>query len=165
MGRYDDNDDREKLSWREIDKMRDRSRHVSGERKSFQERTLRSDWAKKQHLREAEKFFQGKKGTDAYKAAHTALHEKYGSPDFPEAAKNFLQQFGLPDEWGSLLLILDFHEPKWVKEALAAMKGMYEKRSLIEQRGFRGKVKVLAMTTADKGVRLESEKILEELSS
>jgi hypothetical protein len=163
MGRYDDNDDREKLSWREIDKMRDRSRHVSGERKSYQERTLRSDWAKKQHLREAEKFFQGRKGTDAYKAADRALHEKYGTPDFQEAAKNFLQQFGLPDEWGSLLLILDFHEPRWVKEALAAMKGMYEKRSLIEQRGFKGKVKVLAMTTADKGVRQECEKTLEEL--
>lgn len=161
----DDEDDREKLSWREIDRMRDRSRHVSGERKSFQERTLRSDWAKKQHLREAEKFFQGRKGTDAYKAADRALHEKYGTPDFQEAAKNFLQQFGLPDEWGSLLLILDFHEAKWVKEALAAMKGLYEKRSLLEQKGFKGKVKVLVMTTADKEVRREGERILEELSS
>jgi len=158
-----DDDEREKLSWREIDKLRDHSRHVSGERKSYQERTLRSDWAQKQHLREAEKFFQGKKGTAAYKAAHAALHDKYGSPDFQEAVENFLQQFGLPDEWGSLLLVLDFHEPKWVKEALAAMKGMYEKRSLIEQRGFKGKVKVLGMTAADKGVRQECEKILEEL--
>jgi hypothetical protein len=156
-------DEREKLSWREIDKLRDRSRHVSGERKGFQERTLRSEWAKKQHLREAEKFFQGKKGTAAYKEAHTALHEKYGSPDFQEAAKNFLQQFGLPDEWGSLLLILDFHEGKWVKEALGAMKIMYQKRSLIEQRGFKGKLKVLVMTTRDKGMRQECEKILAKL--
>jgi hypothetical protein len=156
-------DEREKLSWRDIDKLRDRSRHVSGERKSFQERTLRSEWAKKQHLREAEKFFQGKKGTAAYKEAHTALHEKYGSPDFQEAAKNFLQQFGLPDEWGSLLLLLDYHEPRVVKEALGAMKAMYEKRSLIEQRGFKGKVRVLVMTTREKGVRQECEKILAEL--
>ena len=165
MKHRDDDDDREKLSWREIDRMRDGSRHVSGGAKSYQERTLRSAWAKKQHLKKAEKFFQGRKGTDAYKAADTALHEKYGTPDFQEAAKNFLQQFGLPDEWGSLLLVLDFHEPKWVKEALAALKGMYEKRSLLEQKGFKGKVKVLVMTTADKGVRLEAEKILDELSS
>ncbi len=163
MKHRDDDDDREKLSWREIDRMRDGSRHVSGGSKSYQERTLRSDWAKKQHLREAEKFFRDRKGTDEYKAADRALHEKYGTPDFQEAAKNFLQQFGLPDEWGSLLLVLDFHDPKWVKEALAALTGMYEKRSLIEQRGFKGKVKVLVMTTADKEVRLEGEKILEEL--
>ena len=163
MKHRDDEDEREKLSWREIDQMRDRSRHVSGGSKSYQERTLRSDWAKKQHLKKAEKFFQGRKGTDAYKAADAALHEKYGTPEFQEAAKNFLQQFGLPDEWGSLLLVLDVHEPKWVKETLAATKGMYAKRSLIEQKGFKGKVKVLVMTTADKGVRLEGEKILEEL--
>jgi hypothetical protein len=162
MGRNDD-DDREKLSWREIDKRRDRTHHYSSEGKSFKERTLRSDWAKKQHLREAEKFFQGKKGTEAYKAAHAALHEKYGTGDFQVAMANFLQQFGLPDDWGTLLLILDAHEPKWVQEALRALKELYAKRSLIEQKGFKGKVKVLAMTTKDKNIRQECEKILEGL--
>ena len=162
MGRYDD-DDREKLSWREIDKRRDRTHHYSSEGKSFKERTLRSDWAKKQHLREAEKFFQGKKGTEAYKAAHAALHEKYGTGDFQVAVGNFLQQFGLPDDWGTLLLILDAPDPKWVQEALMALKELYAKRSLIEQKGFKGKVKVLAMTTKDKNIRQECEKILEGL--
>ncbi len=162
MGRNDD-DDREKLSWREIDKRRDHTRHYSSEGKSFKERTLRSDWAKKQHLREAEKFFQGKKGTEAYKAAYAALHEKYGTGDFQVAVENFLQQFGLPDDWGTLLLILDAHEPKWVQEALMALKELYAKRSLIEQKGFKGKVKVLAMTTKDKNIRQECEKILEGL--
>lgn len=162
MGRGDD-DEREKPSWREVDRMRDHSRHVSGERKSYQKRTLRSDWAKKQHLREAEKFFQGKKGTEAYKKAYAALHEKYGTPDFSETLTNFLHQFGLPDDWGTLLLILDYQEPKWVQEALKAMKEMYSRRSLIEQRGFKGKVKVLASTARDKDVRLWCVEILEGL--
>jgi len=162
MGPYDD-DEREKLSWREIDKRRDRTRHYSNEGKSFKERTLRSDWAKKQHLREAEKFFQGKQGTDTYKAAHAALHEKYGTRDFQEAMEKFLRQFGVPDDWGTLLLILDAHEPKWVQESLMALKRMYEKRSLIEQKGLKGKIKVLAITTKDKTIRRECEKILEEL--
>jgi hypothetical protein len=156
-------DDREKPSWREIDKRRDRTRHYSSEEKSFKERTLRSDWAKKQHLREAEKFFQGKKGTEPYKAAHAALHEKYGTGDFQKALENFLQQFGLPEDWGTLLIILDAHEPKWVQGALRALKDMCEKRSLLEQKGFKGKVKVLAMTTKDKSIRQECERILEGL--
>ena len=50
-----------------------------------------------------------------------------------------------------------------MKEALGALKAMYEKRSLIEQRGFKGKVRVLVMTTREKGVRQECEKILAEL--
>lgn len=161
MGRYDD--DREKLSWSEIDKMRDRSRHTSGDRKSLRERSLQSDWAKKQHLRAAEKFFRGKKGTAAYQAAHNALHEKYGTPEFQQALQNFLNDFGLPDEWGTLLLVLDGQDPKWVKEALTKMKGMYAQRSLMEQRGYKGKLKVLAMSTKDKSLRQECSKILEEL--
>lgn len=162
MGRRDDDDDREKLSWREIDQMRDHSRHVSGG-KSYRERSLRSDWAKKQHLREAEKFFQGKKGTDAYKKAYTALHEKYGTPAFKEAVQKFLQEFGIPDDWGTLLLLMDTDEPAWVKDAILAMKGMYEKRSLVEQKGFKGKLRILAMTTRDKDLRQEAEEILEAL--
>jgi hypothetical protein len=161
MGRYDD-EDREKLSWREIDQRRDRSSHVSGG-KSYQERSLKSDWAKKQHLREAEKFFQGKKGTEAYKKAYTALHEKYGTPGFKEAAQKFIQEFGMPDDWGTLLLIMDINEPALVKDAIVAMKGMVEKRSPIEQKGFKGKLKILAMTAKDKSVRQEVEKILGEM--
>lgn len=161
MGGYDD-EDREKLSWREIDQRRDRSSHVSGG-KSYQERSLKSDWAKKQHLREAEKFFQGKKGTEAYKKAYTALHEKYGTPGFKEAAQKFIQEFGMPDDWSTLLLIMDISEPALVTDAIIALKGMYEKRSPIEQKGFKGKLKILAMTAKDKSVRQEVQKILGEI--
>jgi hypothetical protein len=160
MGRRDDDDDREKLSWREIDKMRDHSRHVSGEPKSFRERSLRSDWAKKQHLKEAEKFFLGKKGTDEYKKAYAALHDKYGSPGFEEAAKKFIQEFGPPDDWGTLILILDAKDPAVAREALAPLKGLYEKRSPIQQKGLKGKLKILAITAKDKNLREEVEKML-----
>ena len=162
MGRRDD-DDREKLSWREIDNLRNRSRHVSGSDKSFRERSLKSDWARKQHLREAEKFFLGKKGTDAYKAAYANLHEKYGTPQFAEALENFIREFGLPDDWRTLVLILDTSKPEWIKQALTLMKGMYPQRGLLEQKGFKGKLKVLGSTTKDRTLRLECEKIQEEL--
>ena len=161
MGRQDD-EDREKLSWREIDQMRDRSSHRSGG-KSYQERSLRSDWAKKQHLKQADKFFLGKKGTEAYKKAYAALHEKYGTPGFKEAAQKFIQEFGMPDDWGTLLLLMDTDEPAWVRDAIVSLKGMYEKRSPVEKKGFKGKLKILAMTTKDKNLRMEVEGILEEL--
>lgn len=159
----DDDEEREKLSWREIDKLRDRSRHVSREPKSYRERTLKSDWARKQHLREAEKLFQGKKGTEDYKNAYKAIHEKYGTPQFSKAMKKFLEQFGLPDDWGTLLLVLDYSDPSWIKQAMLALKNMCSSRSLLEQKGFKGKLRVLAGTTPDKEVRVECEKILEEL--
>ena len=163
MGRYDDDDDREKLSWREIDKMRDHSRHVSREPKSLRERSLRSDWAKKQHLREADKFFLGKKGTDEYKKAYTALHDQYGTPKFEEAAKKFIDEFGPPDDWGTLILVLDAKDPAVAAQALGPLKGLFEKRSPIEQKGLKGKLKILAMTAKDKNLREEVQKVLAEL--
>jgi hypothetical protein len=136
---------------------------VSREPKSFRERSLRSDWAKKQHLREAEKFFQGQKGSEEYKKAYTALHDRYGTPRFEEAAKKFIQEFGPPDDWGTLILILDAKDPALAKSALGPLKGLYQKRSPIEQKGLKGKLKVLVMTTGDKNLREETAKTLEEL--
>lgn len=162
MGKRDD-DDREKLSWREIDNLRNRSRHVSSDTKSYRERTLKDDWARKQHLREAEKFFQGKKGSDDYKKAHAALHEKYGTKEFREALAQFMREFGIPDDWGTLLLILDTGNSEWIKQALAVMKEMVPKKGLLEQRGFKGKIKVIAATTKDRSLREECEKILETI--
>ena len=163
MSDYKEDDDRERLSWSEIDKLRNRSRHVGREQGSFQEGRLKSDWARKQHLHEANKFFLGKKGTAAYQKAHAALHEGYGTPAFPEAAKKFLKDFGLPDDWGTLLLLLDLPDSKWVSEALQALKGLYGKRSLLEQKGFKGKLRILATTTRDKNFRVEIESLLEAL--
>jgi len=162
MGRRED-DDREKLSWREIDNLRNRSRHVSRDSGSYRERTLKTDWARKQHLREAEKFFQGKKGSEAYKKARAALDEKYGTSEFPGALSLFIQEFGIPDDWGLLLLILDTANPDWIRRALAVMKEMAPKRSLLEQKGFKGKVKVIASAAKDRSLREECEKILETL--
>ena len=162
MGRRDD-DDREKLSWREIDNLRNRSRHVSRDSGSYRERTLKTDWARKQHLREAEKFFQGKKGSEDYKKAHTDLHEKYGTPEFHEALSRFIQEFGIPDDWGTLLLILDTTNSAWIKQALIVMKEMVPRKSLLEQKGFKGKVKVIASTTKDSALREECAKILDTL--
>ncbi len=162
MGRRDD-DDREKLSWREIDNLRNRSRHVDRDSQSYRERTLKTDWARKQHLREAEKFFQGKKGSEGYKKARAVLDEKYGTPEFPEALSLFIQEFGIPDDWGTLLLILDTTNPEWIKQALTVMKELVPKKGLLEQKGFKGKVKVIASTTKDRRLREECEKILETL--
>ncbi len=158
-----DDDERERPSWRDIDRKRDHSRHVSGEPRSYQERTLRSDWAKKQHLREAEKFFQGKKGTEKYKKAEAALHDKYGTAEFARAAEEFLAEFGLPDSWGTLLLVLDLEDAKWIREALAVMKEMYPKRSLMEQRALKGKIKGMAVSSRNRDIRAACAEVLEAL--
>ena len=60
MDTYDDRDD--KPSWSEIDKLKDRSKHASHEKREAKKKdSVREDWAKKQYMKEIEKLFSGEK--------------------------------------------------------------------------------------------------------
>jgi hypothetical protein len=162
--RDSDDDERERPSWREIDRMRDRSRHVSrGEQRPAKERSLRAGRAKKQHLKEAEQVFQGVRGTKEYKAAIDAIHRSYGSARFPSAVKKFLETYGLPAEWGTLLLLLDYKADDVLAEVIEKLKGLAPKRSPIEKQGLRNKLEILTFTAKSSRVISVAEAALTEL--
>jgi hypothetical protein len=58
---------------------------------------------------------------------------------------------------------LDYSNPESVLQALAAMKVLYETRSLVEKQGFRAKVDILAMTASDSDLRDFAEEMLKTL--
>ncbi|HIC91037.1 MAG TPA: hypothetical protein EYP21_03035 [Syntrophaceae bacterium] len=155
-------DERERLSWREIDRLKDRSRHVTRE-KGYRKKSFPSEWAKRQFLKQAEKLFTGKKGSEEHKVAHNAIHKYYGSGKFQGAVKRYLNQYGLPDDWDTLLLVLDYKDKETVKKALYALKEMYGARSPLEKQGLKGKIETLALTVKDNELRELAEGILDEL--
>jgi hypothetical protein len=159
-----DDDERERPSWREIDRMRDRSRHVSrSERRPAKERSLRTAWAKQQHLKEAEKIFQGVRGSKEYKAALDAIHRSYGSAKFSSAVKKFLEAYGVPGEWGTLLLLLDYKNDEVLVEVIEKLKGLEPARSVVEKRGLKNKLEILASTAKSSRVTSVAEAALKEL--
>jgi hypothetical protein len=162
--RDSDDEDRERPSWREIDRMRDRSSHVSrGERRPAKERSLGTGWAKKQHLKEAEKVFQGVRGTKEYKAAVDAIHRAYGSAKFASAVKRLLETYGVPAEWGTLLLLLDYKDDEILAEVIEKLKGLAPKRSSVEQQGLKNKLEILTFTAKSRRITSVAEAALKEL--
>jgi len=161
MSPYDD-EEREKLSWSEIDKRKDRSKHVSGEKASYK-KSKRSEWALKQYRKEAERLLMGKKGSDAYKKARNAIHDRHGTSKFNTAAKSFIREYGLPDDWDTLFLFLDYKDTDTVEEVLARLMEGYRERSLTEMQGFRAKLEIMETTTKDKKLRGVIEEILQSL--
>ncbi len=161
MGRdyYDD----DRPSWREIDRRKDSSSHVSREGSRHREQPFRSSWFQKQYRKEAEKLFSGKKGSEKHRVAHNAIYEAHGSPQFSKVVKDYLDEYGLPDDWSTLSLLLDYDDPARVQEAIAALKVGYGTRTTVERQGFRSKLQILAMTTRDEDLREFVEKTLEEL--
>jgi hypothetical protein len=163
MIRRRDEEEREKPSWREIDRRKDRSPYAPKETPQDQERSRRSEWVMKKYRKEADKLFMGKKGTKKHQKAHNDLDRYHGTDQFETVAKAYLDQYGLPDDWSTLLLLLDYSDSRTVLQALAAMKDLYEARSPIEKQGFKAKVDILAMTASDSDLRDFAEEMLKTL--
>jgi len=156
-GREDD-EERERPSWREIDKRRDRPR----ERAPARERLPRkqAEWVRKQALKQAEALFKGKRGRPEYQKALKELEEARGTRKFVPLARKFLEEYGLPEEWGTLNLLLDFPDPEVVEQALTAMAEQWPKRSFVEQQGFKSRLKILQLTSPQAAVRRRAEELL-----
>jgi hypothetical protein len=137
--------------------MRDRSRHVGGGERTSKERSLRSTWAKKQYLKQAEKVFQGVKGSKEHKAAVDAIHRSYGTSKFTAAVKKYLKAYGLPTEWGTLLLLLDYKDEDVLAEVIGNLQSLAPKRTPAEKQGFKNKLEILTFTARSSRVTLLAE--------
>ncbi len=163
MTRNHDDDEREPISWREIDRRRDRSPHAPKETHAPRERSHKSEWLMKKYRKEADKLFMGKKGTKKHQKALEDLDRYHGTEQFDQAAKDYLAEYGLPDDWRTLGLLLDYSEPQRVTEVLEAMKNQYENRAPAEKQGFKAKVDILAMTATNSDLRELAEETLKAL--
>jgi hypothetical protein len=157
-----DDDDRERPSWREIDQRRDGTRR----REKAKPRVPKpqAELIRKQALAQAEALFKGKRGQPEYQAALKQLEACHGSKKFPALAKKFLEEYGLPEEWGALTRFLDYPEAAVVLDVLQAMAGQVAKRSRVEKQGFKGRLQVMALTDPHPEVRRGAEEILGDLS-
>ncbi len=157
-----DDDDRERPSWREIDQRRDGSRH----RRPAAPRVPKkqAERVRQQALAQAEALFKGKRARPEYQTDLKKLEASQGSKKFPLLAKKFLEEYGLPEEWGALTRFLDYDDPAAVAEVLQAMAGQVEKRSRVEKQGFKGRLQVLALTSPHPEVRRAAEEILTKFS-
>jgi hypothetical protein len=160
---YDEDEEREKLSWREIDQLKDRSKHVSREKPEFQKKSPRSEWLSKQYRKQADALFAGKKETKEHQAAHSTLHKYHGTDKFNSTVKKYLKEYGLPDDFSTLFLMLDYKDGEVVKQVLDLLKTKVSDQSLKIQEGFRSKVRIMAMTADDEEVREYAEKVSEEM--
>ncbi len=161
---YDD--EKERPSWREIDKMRDRSPHTRRRRdETSTERALKNKWLKERYLKEVEKLFAGKKGSKEHDKALQKIHKAYGTNRFNKAVRDYVKEYGLPEDWGTLILLLDHKDAEIVCEALRALKGLYPEKGRLEQQGFVSKLRVLSLTSKSEKVQEEAMALLEELQA
>jgi hypothetical protein len=152
--------DRERPSWREIDQRRDGTRHRGPTPPPGPK--AQAEVVRKQALAQAEALFKGKRSRPEYQTDLKKLEAGHGTKKFPALAKKFMEEYGLPDEWGALTRLLDYDDPVAGVAVLRAMAGQVEKRTRVEKQGFKGRLQVLTLTSPHPEIKREAEDILAE---
>lgn len=155
-----DDEERERPSWREIDQRRDGSRHRVKAPPPVPK--VQAESIRKQALAQAEALFKGKRTRPEYQTDLKKLEAGHGTKKFPALAKKFLEEYGLPEEWGALTRLLDYDDPTAAVAVLRAMAGQVERRTRVEQQGFKGRLQVLALTSPHREISRAAEDILTE---
>lgn len=155
-------EDRERPSWREIDRWRDQSRHGSKESKppgpGKQQEKIRQE-----ALKQAEALFAGKQQRPEYKKALAKLEDHRATPQFLAAAEKFFQDYGLPEDWRGLMLYLDYPDPALMAEALQRLQQLAPSQSMTELQGLKGKLRTLSLTSRFLEIKEQAAVMLEEL--
>ena len=159
-------EERKKLSWREIDKLKDQSGLAKIRRKREKKEGLEDHFLdenkKKSYLKELEKLFQGKISKEKEEALKK-LYQSAGKKDFKKLALEFIERFGIPDNVPALLLFLDSKEKELVLKAIEFIKDNFSLFSKDDLQALIAKLKTLRYTITDPVVSFRLEKVLKEL--
>jgi hypothetical protein len=159
-----DYDDDERPSWREIDKKRDRSSHVSGEKKE-KKAVLQDRWNTGRQREALDRLFQGEKGTPEHDKLYNNIHKTYGTNRFPGAVQRYLDKFGPPNDVSTLLLLLDSKDPKFILPAIDRLQEIYPKITSREREDARRKLSMLALTERSADIKERAAEVAEGLKA
>jgi hypothetical protein len=162
MSKEYDNDER--LSWRDIDKKRERSSHVSRDR---QEKTKpgADRWDTGRYKKALEKLFLGDKGTIEHGKLYNKIHKSYGSPAFLRAVQGYIEKYGLPDDTSTLLLLFDTKNQEIIVGAIDKLQKVFGNVSPREKEDIQRKLSIVALTDKSNDIREKAADVAEELKA
>ena len=143
----DDRDRDDRPSWSEIDKMRDKSPHrkeKSRDSSSVKEKAA----VKAQALKQAQSLFNKTISPDAKKAVDEIFKAK-GKKSFAKLVTDFIETFGLPDEWTFLLVMLEHPDETIFEQVAERMEQMYPDQKSSAKRSFKSQLSMLSMTSSN----------------
>jgi hypothetical protein len=148
-----DDDEREKRSWNEIDKLRDRG--GSGRPRSRSERDdstssfLKSESRKQQYLKQVDQGLFGKKSEPARDDAKKVLLGAIGKRTFTAKARAFWEEYTPIHDWEVILALLDVDSPDFLEEICQHLADLFSLRSPAEQKMAISKLRIVKMSAKD----------------
>ena len=155
--------ERERLSWSEIDKLKDRGGY--GRSKRSERETPSEQRALHKYKAELEKLFQPgtKLGKDAEKQLKK-LRETSDRRKFMDLADKYLEEFGLPHAWEDLENFLRHKDVQILKEVIRRMEVLLNDQTDTRKENFQKDLHLIQMTTRDKELRKQVNQLIKSLS-
>lgn len=143
-------DEKEKLSWREIDELRRQKRSgVSRVTPRGEEAKARVKEATKEYLRKADELFSSTaKGKGGENLGHE-VEEARGRPRFDRTCKAYIRDRGAPIDADLASIFLDSEDEEVLSFGLEGLLAVRAKGALSLTPGLRARVRTLAQHPAD----------------
>jgi hypothetical protein len=155
-----DRGEREKLSWAEIDKLRDGSRSRRADRPRGRQAQQQAEGEKREALRSAETVFTSEKGSATGAAFAKAVRDSHGTPNLEQACRDYVAELGVPTSADLLSIFLDSRQPDLIVPALEALCEQKRAGTLEISGGLKSQLRILAHEPDDHIAGL-SEDLLE----
>lgn len=145
-------DEKEKKSWSERDRQKDRSNPYSKpftnpSKQSYQDKKSTSEAKKK-----LEKLFSTSKVSKEKKKDLDSIRAARGSSDFYKKIDHYLDTHGIPLEWDAQMIVLDHNKSDRVIELLKEMKKQILRFSASEREILIQKLKVMELSCFDQSL-------------
>lgn len=159
----DDGSDRPRLSWSEIDKLRDRPRSRRDEpRLRSAAAQAQSGVATRQYLaRTGDQLFAGARGGDRSTEADE-VRAAHGSAELAAACRRYLEAHGSPDDVSLAALFLDADAVDVQLAGLEALTRLHAAEGLSASAGMRTQLRILSQSPDD-DVAYTAEELLAAL--
>jgi hypothetical protein len=153
-----EDDDRPRRSWSEIDKLRDRPRSRSDERRPRgAEAEARSSVATKQYLdKMGDQLFAGGKGDGGSDEARL-VRDAHGTKELAAACRRYLEKRGTPDDASLAALFLDADAVDVQVAGLQALTHLHTAGGLSVSSGLRTQLRILSESPNDDVAYLAEE--------
>lgn len=142
-------DERERPSWREIDRRRDGVGASEARRPRGEGARARETRATRQYLKQIDGLFSKETGGARGEALARAVRDAHGTDRLAAACRSYRESLGYPDEAALLGVFLDAAEAELVAGALAHLCDLLDGKRLQVKPGMRSQLRTLALGSDD----------------
>ncbi len=149
MSGDDERPEREKKSWSEIDRMRDKARPSSDHEPRGRVDKARADSAAKEYIKSIDGLFTSTQGGAEGEKLAQEVRKVHGTPKLADACRAYRDAVGMPVDGALLSLFLDSGDAELVVAGLEALREGHESERIKVTSGQKTQLRTLALDSND----------------